>query len=304
MSASVLYCGAHRAQQRDGRELAALVDPHAERVFLGDVDFDPAAPFGDNAAAGQLAVAGPVLLEHEVDAGTAMQLADHDAFGTVDDELAATEHDGEVAQVDLFLVRFFLVQAQHHAEGASVGQAQLTAFVGRVAGFAQLVPVVLERNLLVVAFDREDLAQHALQALVLPLLGRHVILQEGGIADSLDLREIGSQKRLATAAKTTDFLGFKSSFLGGSHVQQSSMQSESRNGQQLAQSGDDRRTAHRGAEELRHGWGGSARTFSPGQHKHKRTLALKDIENQACSTCIPPGDHGRAGRFLRNRWIT
>jgi len=72
------------------------------------------------------------------------------------------------------------------------------------------------------------------------------------------------------------------------------MQSESRNGQQLAQSGDDRRAARRVAEKLRHSRGGSARTFSPGQHKHEQTLALMDFEDQACPTCILPGDHGRA----------
>ncbi len=58
-----------------------------------------------------------VLFQHEVDARAAVQLADHHAFGTVDDELAAAEHDREVAQIDLFLDRLFLVQPQQTRNG-------------------------------------------------------------------------------------------------------------------------------------------------------------------------------------------
>src|SRR5690606_3132691 len=39
--------GAHGPQQRDRRELAALVDADAERVLLGNVDLDPATALRD-----------------------------------------------------------------------------------------------------------------------------------------------------------------------------------------------------------------------------------------------------------------
>ena len=109
-------------------------------------------------------------LADEIDAGAAVQLADHHALGAVDDELAAAEHDRHVAQVDLFLDRLLLGQPQPDLERPAVGQPQLAALVGLVARLAQLVADVLQAQRLVVAFDREDLAQHALDALVLPLL--------------------------------------------------------------------------------------------------------------------------------------
>ena len=153
----------HGAQQRHGRELARLVDADAERVLLGDVDLDPAAALGDDAAGVQLAVAG-LGLDDEVDAGRAVELADDDALGAVDDELAAADHDRHVAEVDLFLDRLLLVEAQPDAERPAVGQAQLPALVGAVARLAELVLDVLERDRLVVALDREDFAQHAFEA--------------------------------------------------------------------------------------------------------------------------------------------
>ena len=46
----------------------------------------------------------------KVDAGRAVQLADDDALGAVDDELAAADHDRHVAEVDLLLDRLLLVE--------------------------------------------------------------------------------------------------------------------------------------------------------------------------------------------------
>ena len=90
----------------------------------------------------KLAVAG-LGFDDEIDAGRAVQLADDDALGAVDDELAAADHDRHVAEVDFFLDRLLLVQAQPDAERPAVGQPQLPAFVGAVARLAQLVLDVL-----------------------------------------------------------------------------------------------------------------------------------------------------------------
>ena len=58
---------AHRAEQGHRRELARLVDPHAQGVFLGDLELDPASALGDDPAGVQLLVAG-LDLDDEVDA--------------------------------------------------------------------------------------------------------------------------------------------------------------------------------------------------------------------------------------------
>ena len=147
-------------------------------------------------------------LADEVDAGAAVQLADHDALGTVDDELAAAEHDRHVAEVDFFLDRLLFVQPQPDAERPAVGQPQLAAFVRRVARLAELVAHVLELERLVVALDREDLAQHAFDALILALLRSRCRAAE-------TLRSCGSESRSDrescstrwSAAEATDFVG-------------------------------------------------------------------------------------------------
>src|SRR5262249_19503284 len=90
----------HGAQERHRAELAGLVDADAERLLLGDVDLDPAAALGDDAAGVQLALAA-LGLDDEVDAGGAVQLADDDALRAVDDELAPPHHDRHVAHVYL-----------------------------------------------------------------------------------------------------------------------------------------------------------------------------------------------------------
>src|SRR5207253_1839317 len=145
--------------------------------LLGDVDLDPAAALGNDAAGVEAALAG-LGLDDEIDAGGAVQLAHDDALGAVDDELAAADHDGHVAEVDLLLDRLLLVEAQPDAEGPAVGQAQLPALVGAVARLAELVLEVLQAEGLVVALDREDLAQHAFEADRLALLRRRVELEE------------------------------------------------------------------------------------------------------------------------------
>src|SRR3954463_6400766 len=123
-------------------------------------------------AGGEPAV-GVVGVDDEVDAGGAVQLADDDALGAVDDELAAADHDRHVAEVDLFLDRLgLLVQPQPDAEGPAVGEAELAALVGAVAGLAQLVLHVVQRDRPVVALDGEDLAQDAFEPRGGPLVRR------------------------------------------------------------------------------------------------------------------------------------
>ena len=96
-----------------------------------------------------------------------MELADDHALGAVDDELAAADHDRHVAEVDRFLERrLALVEAEPDVERAAVGQAELAALVGVVARLAQVELDVFELEGLVVALDREDLAEDPFEARV------------------------------------------------------------------------------------------------------------------------------------------
>ncbi len=154
----------------------------------------------------QLAFAG-LGLDDEIDAGRAVQLADDDALGAVDDELAAADHDRHVAEVDFLLDGLLLVEAQPDAEGPAVGQAELPALVGAVARLAQLVLDVLQRQRLVVALDGEDFAQHAFQA------GRACAFRAACRAAGSGRRSgsgVGQRRHLdgiAEAAEIADLLG-------------------------------------------------------------------------------------------------
>ena len=114
----------------------------------------------------QLAVAR-LDLDDEVNAGAAVELADDDALGAVDDELAAADHDRHVAEVDRLLDRrLALVEAEPDVERAAVGEAELAALVGFVARLAQVELDVFQLERLVVALDREDLAEDPFQSRV------------------------------------------------------------------------------------------------------------------------------------------
>ncbi len=180
----------HRAQQRRARELARLVDADRDGVLLGDVQLDPRATLRDDPARVQPLLAR-VQLDREVDAGRTMQLADRDALAAVDDELAAADHDRDLAEVDLLLDRLGLDQADPDLERVAVGHAQLATLLDRVPRAAEFITDVLETQGLVVRVDREHLAQQGLEPLHLAPVGRDLGLQEAEVRLRLHLDEVG-----------------------------------------------------------------------------------------------------------------
>ena len=102
----------------------------------------------------------------EADAGRTVELGDDDALGAVDDERAALGHHRDFAHVDfLVLDEVFLAEAELHVERHGVGGAFAEALELGALGLADRVGDVLERQALVVGLDREDLAEHGLEAL-------------------------------------------------------------------------------------------------------------------------------------------
>ncbi len=154
---------------------------------------------------------------HEVHARAAVQLVYHHAFGPVDDEFPAAEHDRYVAQVNFFLDGLLFGQAEPDFKRPAVGEAQLAAFVGLVPGFAQLVADVFQAQGLIVAFSGKDFPQYALDPLVFTLLPGYVVLQECLVTDGLNLRQIRNKMRGPAAAEATDFLGLETSLSHGRH---------------------------------------------------------------------------------------
>ena len=141
-------------------------------------------------------------LDDEVDAGGAVELADDDALGAVDDELAAADHDRHVAEVDRLLDGgLALVEPEPDVERPAVGQAELAALVGFVARLAQVELDVFQLQGLVIALDREDLAEDPFQPRVGSLLGGDVGLEEPLVAPGLDLGQVGDREHVVDLAE-------------------------------------------------------------------------------------------------------
>ena len=195
-TAELVVQGSH---ERRGRNLARLVDADDERVLLGHAALDPRPALGDDAEAVQGAVA-LLLLDEKVDARRAVELVDNHALGTVYNELAAADHDRDLAEVNVVLDHVLHVlarQANADAEGHAVGQAQRPALVDGVPRLGQRVADVVELDVAVVALDGEHLGQQGLQAVVLALVGRGVLLEEALVSLDLDLDEVGDRQGVA-----------------------------------------------------------------------------------------------------------
>ena len=128
---------AQRAEENGAEELALAVDAHVENVLGVVLELDPGAAIGNDLAQ-EVAAAVGRLVEH---AGRAVQLADDDALGPIDDERAVIGHQRNVAEKDLLLldvadilrarVGILVVdgQADGDLERRGVGHAALLAFV-------------------------------------------------------------------------------------------------------------------------------------------------------------------------------
>ena len=97
---------AERAQQHRRVHLAAAVDADVDDVLGVELEVEPRAAVGDDArGVEQLAArVGLALVVIEEDAGAAVELADDDALGAVDDERTGLGHQRDLAEVDLLLL--------------------------------------------------------------------------------------------------------------------------------------------------------------------------------------------------------
>jgi hypothetical protein len=147
--------------------------------------------------------------DQEVDARRAVQLVHDHALGAVDDELPAADHDRDFAEVDGVLHHLVLVladEAHLDAEGHPVGQSQRAALVGRVARLRQVVGDVFKPKVLIVRFNGEDFAQERFQAVVLPLGGLDVLLQEFLVGLDLYFDQVRNGQRIAALAEVAHFV--------------------------------------------------------------------------------------------------
>ena len=179
-------------KERGGRNFGRLVDLHPQDVFLGDFQFDPRTALGDNFCRVQRSIVKR-LGDREVDTRRAVQLRNDDPHGTVHDELTAAQHDGDVAQINVFGHILFTPlhdEANGDPQWQTVRQTKFTTLERGVTRLFQLVFVVLNTNLLVVGDDWEDFAEKALQSDGLSLVGGDILLKKLLVSASLKFSQI------------------------------------------------------------------------------------------------------------------
>ena len=145
----------------------------------------------------------------KADARRPVQLADDHPLSPVDDEGALLGHDRNVAHVDpLRHLGAVDLQQEIDVERRIVNLAVLDA-VDHVAlllaGRADLVGDELERHLLVEALDRENLVEHLLKPLILPLRRRHVALEEITVGVNLEADQIRNFENVPELPKINSF---------------------------------------------------------------------------------------------------
>ena len=168
----------------------AAVEVRVEQIVRVVLEFHPRPAIGDDAEAEEhLAVQMDRALE--ADAWRTVQLRDHDAFRAVHDERAGGRHQRDFAHVNLLLLHaLFLLEVEGHVERRGVSLALAHALADAHLRLRQLVAREVQRDLLVVARDREHLAEHRLQSGLLALRGRDALLQEFLVGIGLQLDEI------------------------------------------------------------------------------------------------------------------
>ena len=146
---------AERAQEDRRQELALAVDAHVEQVLGVVLELDPRAAIRNDLRDVERLVFGV-----EEGARRAVQLADDDTLGAVDDERAVVGHQRDVAVVDLLLLD--VADGLHAGLGVLVPDDETDRHLERHgvghAAFLALVDVVLQLETNGIAADVADVA--------------------------------------------------------------------------------------------------------------------------------------------------
>ncbi len=169
---------AHGLEQDGGGHFAAAVDADVQDVLVVEVEVQPGAAHGDDAAGVQNLAAGVRLagVVLEDDAGRALQLVDDDALGAVNDEGALVGHQRQGAEIDvLFLdvadgaaaglfVDIKNHQAHDEAQGGFIGQALGKALVLVILGVLDDVADILQAGGAVEVLNGENGTENGFKA--------------------------------------------------------------------------------------------------------------------------------------------
>src|SRR5437899_1848223 len=193
-----------RAQERGGEHLPPPVHAHVEDVVGVEVELDPRAAVGNHARRVERLAGGQrlALVVVEEDAGGALELADDDPFGAVDDERALVGHEGKLTEVDFLTalfpdgprLRLFVVveddEAQGDLQGDREGHAAVMALLDRVLRITEVVRVELQQCVVVVVRDGKHRLEHRLEPVLLPAARGSTLVQKRLVRALLHLDKI------------------------------------------------------------------------------------------------------------------
>ena len=180
-----------------------------------EIEIEPGSAVGDDPGAVKNLAAGVglALVVVEEDPGGAVQLADDNPFGPVDDEGAVFGHERDLAEIDLLLLDIanrlysrLLVdipgdQTDTHLDRSGEGHAALVTLVDIVLGRTQGIGNILQGTGLAEVADREDRTEYRLKADVLTGRSGKLRLQETLVRILLDIDKIGNIDNLLDSGK-------------------------------------------------------------------------------------------------------
>ena len=177
-----LFVGAiaHGPQQDRHRQLALAIHLDRQDISLGRLELQPGTPVGDELGHAQLPSRDPILLDREVDARRADELADHHALCPVDDKGAVFGHQRKVAHKDVLgrpFVALFVPQGDPDVQGSGIGHVAVKAVLLCVLGFLKTIvqpkllvdllvqPGKVKLQVSIKALNRRDLVKELPQTL-------------------------------------------------------------------------------------------------------------------------------------------
>ena len=121
----------------------------------------------------------------------AVQLADDDALGAVDDECALRGHQRQFAHEHLFFLGpSFILEQERDVQRRAIGDSFAQAFQPVLFGFSDFVTVEVQHHLPVVAFYGKDFGEDGLQAEVFPFGRGDVGLEKFAVRIDLDFDQV------------------------------------------------------------------------------------------------------------------
>ena len=164
----VIRAKADCAQQNGDRQLALSVNLHADDIALAGFKLQPGAAAGNQFGAGKLTPRASIFFHRKIDAGGADELADHNAFATINNKGSRVSHQRKVAHKDFLfadLTRVLIDQLHLHPKRSRIGNVTFATFIDRILRFAKVEVAQMQLQIFVKANNWRNFAEQFAKAI-------------------------------------------------------------------------------------------------------------------------------------------